>query len=220
MSISCPHLFKNREEAANLLSDLLNKNASTMDIVMAIPKGGVPIGHRIAKRLQLKFDLAMATSIHHPLNTAHSIGAVSLHDNYIKDPDKLVQQELELMMLEIRRQLNEKYTLYMGCVHNPEIITGKSIIITDDGLTTGQTMLSAIRSVKKQNPKQIIVAVPVASKNTINLLHKEVNQVICPVMPDKVESVGDYYEDYHQISDKEVIEHIRKFNLTAKIVHI
>jgi len=212
MIASNNYTYKNREKAAILLANFLSRYAGLNGVVLSIPRGGVAIGYIIAKALNFKLDLALSKKIGHPIHREYAIGAVSLYDSFVKDLKLVSQEYVEKQIQAIRRRLNEIYKLYMGSGHSPEILSGKIVILTDDGLATGNTMLSSLHTVRKQHPRKVIVAAPVSSQAAINLIAEEADEVVCPLIPYPFNSVGQFYEDFRQLSDKDVIEYIERHN--------
>lgn len=211
------HSYKNREEAGHLLAASLDRYADMNGVVLAIPRGGVPIGYIIATALNFKLDLALSKKIGHPLHKEYAIGAVSLTDSFVEDNTLVSSRYIEQEISVIRARLREMYRMYMGANHTPEALSGKTVILTDDGLATGQTMLSTIQMVKTHHPNEIIVAVPVASQSSIDLLSARVDVIICPLVPDIFKGVGEFYEDFKQLSDEDVMEYIQRYNKTINI---
>jgi putative phosphoribosyl transferase len=203
--------FKDREDAALKLIPRLDKYRNEQGIALAVPRGGVPIAYYVAKAYDLPLELLMTKKIGHPLNNEFAIGAVSLEDHIIEKrsdvPDSFIQSEIE----RIRNSLQEKYRKFMG-ERKPAALENKVVIILDDGMATGNTILSSIAMIRKRNPKQIVVAVPVGSVQAVTRLRKEVDDVICLQTPEPFIGVGLYYESFEQVSDEEVIRLLKELN--------
>ncbi len=203
--------YTNREEAGHKLASMLSKLNGMDGVVLAIPRGGVPIGCIIAKEIHFKLDLALSKKIGHPLQREYAIGAVSLLDTFIENHYEIskdyIKEEEEL----IRQRLKEMYINYMGQDKTPEKLEDKIVIITDDGLATGRTMLGTIAMVKKHNPKRLIVATPVSSENAIQRIAREVDEVVCPFIPRAFTGVAAFYEDFTQVDDEQVRSYIQEF---------
>ena len=214
MSFEENHTYKDREAAGQRLAAALKQYTGLSGVVAAIPRGGVPVGFVIATRLKFKLDLALSKKIGHPLHKEYAIGAVSLTDSFVEDYQEISRDYIENEKQRIRNRLHEMYTKYMGADREPEKLRGKIVILTDDGLATGRTMLSTIGMVQQQRPDQVIVAVPVASRSSINMILKKVDTVICPWVPDTFRSVGAFYEDFEQVTDEAVTDYIQRYKLT------
>lgn len=208
-------MLKNRKEAANQLADKLQEYSSVEGVVLAIPRGGVPIGFEIAERLDWPLDLAMSKKIGHPTNKEYAIGAVSL-TGYVFNHDVEVPRDyLETEVARIRTDLQNKYHKYMDD-QAPVITTGKVVILADDGVATGQTLLSIIDLIRRDKPKKIIVATPVSSPRALQRIEAEADEVICLLTPEDFRSVGQFYENFEQVNDEEVMDqlHARRYKDT------
>ncbi|NGX41071.1 MAG: putative phosphoribosyl transferase [Candidatus Anoxychlamydiales bacterium] len=203
-------LFKNRQDAAKKLSSLLKKYKNKKDtIVIALPRGGVVIGDILSKELNLSLDIIVARKLSSPILEELAIGAICedfefLNEDLIKGYDV----SKEYLKKEIEKEKNlakERETLYR---QNKKSIylKDKTIMLVDDGIATGATMIAAIGALKKRKVKKIIVAIPVGPYFTIEKLTKLVDEVICPYMPDDFLAIAQYFEKFDQVSDTEVIE--------------
>lgn len=173
-------------------------------VVLAIPRGGVPLGFLISKYYKWPMDILLTKKIGHPANPEFAIGSVSLEGEVI-DPDYIKDKAyLKHEISRVRKILKERYHLFMGN-RKPEEIKGKTVIIIDDGIATGNTMLASIDVVRNHRPKQIIVAIPVAPPHTIRQLKEKADDVICLLVPADFRAVGQFYEDFSQVSDEEVL---------------
>ncbi len=197
-------ILKDRMEAGILLSEKLLKYQNTDTIILAVPRGGVPIGYEIARRLNLPLDIVLSKKIGHPSNREFAIGAVSMDalilDEHPNIPEEYIEREIE----RLRELLKEKYKLYMGN-RKPLEIEGKNIIIVDDGIATGNTLLASIAMLRKQNPAKIIVAVPVIPYETVPVFEEQTDEFIYLMAPRYFKGVGGFYEEFHQVEDEEVI---------------
>lgn len=211
MNFSVNYIYTNREEAGDKLASYLEKYKGMNGVVLAIPRGGVPIGCIIAKEIRFKLDLALSKKIGHPLQPEYAIGAVSLTDCFIEDYTEVPKDYIQKEEQRIRERLKEMYVSYMGENTTPVDLKDKIVIITDDGLATGRTMLSTIAMVKKQNPKRLIVAVPVSSENALQRIAREADEVVCPFIPRAFTGVAAFYEDFTQVNDEEVRSYIQEF---------
>lgn len=205
-------MFYNREDAGEkLAAELLSKYQGKTDlIVLAIPRGGVVLGKIIADKLNSPLDIIITRKIGAPDNPEFAIGAVAekgeplldeeIIGNYGITPDYL-DREISIQKEEIKRRIN----LYRQGGEKINI-KNKSVILVDDGAATGLNMLVAIKYLKTLGPSQIIAAVPVASLNTIEEIKKIADDSICLEMPRDFYAIGQFYTDFPQVSDNEVIE--------------
>jgi putative phosphoribosyl transferase len=199
-----PVLFKNREDAAHKLAEKLQAFKSMDCLVLAIPRGGVPLGKIIANELGCDLDLLYTKKIGHPHNKEYAVGAVSLY-GLSRNPNAPDVSDAYLVEQAgiIRRKLLEKKKELSG--NNESIsIENKTVIIVDDGIATGQTIAASINHLKEAGAKQIIIAVPVAPTSAAIFFSEKVNGFICLHTEDHFSSIGAYYEDFSQVSDEEV----------------
>ncbi|WGQ09858.1 phosphoribosyltransferase family protein [Pedobacter gandavensis] len=196
-------MFKDRTEAGQLLAERLKKYRNDPGIVLAVPRGGVPLAYFVAKELGYPLELILAKKIGHPTNKEYAIGAANLSDYFIIHPGDVSEDYIQQELLVIRTRLKEMYKKFMGN-KAPENIAGKTVIIIDDGMATGNTMLGTLKLIRKGQPGKIIIGVPVSSKEAVEKLSKEVNEVVVLLTPEAFYGVGAFYEDFNQISDEEV----------------
>lgn len=208
-------ILKDRKEAGLLLSEKLEKYQDTDTLILAVPRGGVPIGYEIAKNLNLQLDIILSKKIGHPLNKEFAIGAVSL-DSFLIDPHPEVSQAyIESEIKYLRELLEEKYALYMGN-RKPIDVKGKNVIIVDDGIATGNTLLACISMLRKNNPKKIIVAVPVVPADVVPVFKQKADEFIYLMAPIDFGGVGRFYENFEQVNDDVVIRMLSIVNLMGK----
>ncbi|MCL9808184.1 phosphoribosyltransferase [Flavobacterium luminosum] len=196
--------FKNRTEAGLLLSKQLSEYKNTNAVVLAIPRGGVPVGHIIAKELQLPLSIVLSKKIGHPNNKEYAIGSVSLDTVITENHTEIPPEYIENEIISLRKKLREKQKQYMGH-QNPIDVTNKNVILVDDGIATGNTVLVSIRMLRKSKPAQIIVAVPVVPYNKISLFEKESDVFVYLLAPEDFNAVGEFYEEFNPVEDDEVI---------------
>lgn len=204
--------FKNRSEAGIQLAVLLQKYAGDDLVVYALPRGGVPLGIEIAKKMQAPFDLVITKKIGHPGNPEYALCAIAEdgepvcnHDDIGYIDNKWLQEEIKRVREEIKRR-REKY---FGEIVHPNI-EGKTAIIVDDGIATGYTMLAAINEIKRRKPKKIVVAIPITPEDTARELRKITDDLVSvEIDPFYLGAVGAYYDDFRQVEDEEVISLIQ-----------
>lgn len=197
-------IFKNRKEAGEILAGKLLKLNSKDTIVLAVPRGGVPVGFEVARLLRVPLEPIMIKKIGHPANKEYAIGATSMDEFFIASQEHIPKEYIDAELVLIRRRLTEMYSKFMG-QKRPTNLKGMNVILVDDGMATGHTMMATLHVVKKSLPNQIIVAIPVASNNAIKLVKTLANVVVCIYIPDEFYGVGSFYEDFEQLTDKEVI---------------
>ena len=196
--------LKDRIEAGQMLSDKLKKYQNTDTIVLAIPRGGVPIGYIIAKNLGLSLDIVLSKKIGHPSNKEFAIGAVSLDSFIIDEHSSVSSSYIESEIKRLRTLLTEKYQLYRK---NKITISleGKEVILVDDGIATGNTLLVTIAMLRKKNVKKIIVAIAVLPTSAIEKFTTKADELVYLIASQNFTSVGAFYEEFNQVSDDEVI---------------
>jgi putative phosphoribosyl transferase len=199
--------FRDRNEAGRLLADALTKYAGLDPVVLAVPRGSVAMGRIIAERLNAPLDLVLVHKIGAPNNPELAIGSVTefgdIYPNEVAQEYRLTKEEIErLADIEIKKlkDKSERYRAHLSKID----VTDKTVIIVDDGIATGATILAAIRSIRKHDPKQIIVATAVAPPQTVATLNRECDEVVVLHTPERLWGVGMYFEDFSQVSDEEV----------------
>lgn len=208
--------FNNRTDAALKLIPYLSKYKNDKSVVLAVPRGGVPIAYHIAKYYNFPLELLMIKKIGHPSNPEFAIGAVSLEDYIIDERQHISEFFIDDQVKTIRKNLEERYKLFMGN-HTPIDLKDKILIIVDDGIATGNTILSSIKMLRKRHPAKIVIAVPVAPSQTAQRMAKEVDDFICPYLPDDFFGVGYHYLDFSEVTDEEVIRLLKEINQFKKV---
>lgn len=206
-------VLEDRIEAALLLSEKLKKYRNSNSVILAVPRGGVPIGFIIAKNLHLPLDIILSKKIGHPNNKEFAIGAVSMDSIIIDEHPDVPKEYIEKEVIRLRKLLQQKYSLYMGN-RNPIDITGKNVIVVDDGIATGNTILVSIAMLRKKKPAKIIVAVPVIPYDTVKTFEQHTDEFICLIASKYFRGVGGFYQEFPQVEDEEVI---RMLNTTPPI---
>ncbi len=202
-------LFRDRHEAGKLLAQkLLDLKGNPNAIVLGIPRGGVVVAYEVAKTLGLPLDVFVARKIGAPGNPELAIGAVASDGTVVLDelsislmgvPKQYIEKETERQKEEIRKRIQA----YRGGREGYSL-EGKIVILVDDGVATGATIIASLRAIKASNPSQIILAVPVAPPDTVEKLRREADKVICLYTPSPFWAVGAFYVNFEQISDEEV----------------
>lgn len=202
--------FTDRYDAAMQLAKKLEKYKGENGVVLAVPRGGVPIGYFIASQLGFELDLLMSKKLGHPYNEEFAIGAVGLEDEIIEETQGISLEYINEEVNNIHRQLKERYSKFM-VDKKPVDITGKIVIVVDDGVATGRTILATLEMLRRKNPAKLLVAVPVSSREAAERIRKEVDEFVCLYTPFPFYGVGRFYRDFSQTTDEEVITLLREF---------
>ncbi len=206
-------LFKNRFDAAEQLAEKLRKYKGQKKVmILAIPRGALQIGNILAKRLKLPLDIVLTKKIGHPYSPEMAIGAVSLEGEIIDPQFRDVSPEyIKNEIKELREKIKERSRRYRGKKPFPAL-KDKTVILVDDGAAMGHTMSAAIDLVKKENPKKIIVAIPVGSAEAVAMLKRKADQVICLSIPGSFMAIGQFYQQFEQVEDEEAIRLLKEAN--------
>lgn len=206
--------FKDRKEAGQILAIKLQKYKDDDAIVLAIPRGGVPLGYAIAKSLKLPLEVVLSKKIGHPLHKEYAIGAVTLKNRVLSDVTSHISSEyIEMETKRIREKLKKRFHEYYGN-RKPLPLKGHTLIVVDDGIATGNTILSTIEMLFEEKPHKIIVAIPVASNNALRKLqHSQyIDEVVCLLVPENFRAVGQFYQDFEQVDDATVARLLNEAN--------
>ncbi|TFH22838.1 phosphoribosyltransferase [Candidatus Bathyarchaeota archaeon] len=201
--------FVDRIDAGKRLASSLKNFSGKKGTVLAIPRGGVVVGYMIAKILNLPLDIIIPRKIGAPDNPELAIGAVAEDGTAILDQNliKYLGVSREYVIKEIERQKQEikrRFKLYRQGASYPDL-KGLDVIVVDDGIATGSTMKAALVSVRNRGAASITVAVPVGPPSTIEELGKMADRVVCLYMPELFQAICEFYRDFSQTSDEEVI---------------
>lgn len=206
-----PRLFRDRTDAGRMLAAQLKKYAGKPDlIVLALPRGGVPVAYEVAKALHAPLDVFIVRKLGVPGHEELAMGAVAsggvrvLNDHVVKGL-RIPQYVIDAVVNWETEELKRRERLYRGDRPPPDV-RGKTVILVDDGLATGSTMLAAVQALRQQGPDKIVVAVPVAAPDTCELVKAYVDEVVCAATPEPFYAVGLWYQDFSQTSDEEVRE--------------
>jgi putative phosphoribosyl transferase len=201
-------IFKNRHDAAQQLIIALSSLRDEDLVVMAIPRGGVPIASEIAEHFGWPLDLIFTKKIGHPANPELAIGSISLTNEIIDDRFSVAPDWLKEEIKRVRSKLRTKYEILMKD-RKPADVDGKKVLIVDDGIATGNTVAVAIEVMRQLHAKEIIVAVPVASVEAARCIKSKADKFICIHTPHNFMAVGQYYSEFPQVSDEEVLALMR-----------
>ena len=206
-----PKRFSDRREAGRLLAAKLAAYANRPDVVvLALPRGGVPVAFEVAQALNAPLDVFVVRKLGVPGYEELAMGAVAtgglriLNDQIVQDlriPDYVIDR----VAAEEGEELTRRERAYRGG-RPPLDVRGRTVILVDDGLATGATMCAAVMALRQHRPAHIVVAVPTASPETCEELKTEVDEVVCAITPEPFHAVGYWYEDFTQTTDQEVRE--------------
>lgn len=211
-----PVRFKDRVDGGQKLARELKKIDLENPVVLAIPSGGVPVGIEVSKFLDCPFDLIIVRKIKVPWNPEAGFGSVTSEGSPVFNPDPLnlirphlSEEQVDELVKNAQREIKHREKQFLAGKERIDI-KGKTVILVDDGLASGYTMLAAIKSIRKKKPDQVIVAVPTASGGAIELLEKEVDRVVTLYQHSKnlPFAVASSYKEWHDLTDEEVKEYL------------
>jgi len=212
--------FRDRSEAGRLLARELQRYAGRDDVVvLALPRGGVPVGYEVAKALGAPLDVFVVRKLGVPGHRELAMGAVASGGVLVLDEGLIRslgigKREIEETVAAELRELERRERAYRDGRDLPEL-AGKTVILVDDGLATGSTMRAAARAVREHHPAWIVVAVPVAAAETCDEFRGEVDEVLCAVTPRPFHAVGLWYDDFAQTSDQDVRELLARAGVSS-----
>jgi predicted phosphoribosyltransferase len=203
--------FRNRSDAGRLLAAKLGAYAHRPDvIVLALPRGGVPVGYEVARALDAPLDVFLVRKLGVPGHEEFAFGAIATGGIRVINQD-VVQalgippSVVEAIVAREQQELERRERLYRDTRPAPDV-RGRTVILVDDGLATGATMLAAVKALRAEGAGRIVVAVPIASPEACYQLEEEVDETICAVTPEPFHAVGLWYQDFSQTTDDEVRE--------------
>jgi len=200
-------MFADRQQAGKLLGQRLLEFKETAPVVLALPRGGLPIGRAVADALGAPLDVVVARKLGAPGNPEFAIGAVTARGHRV-----LNEQALRHVMLppgylehetEVQRKVAEERERRYRGVHTPQDLRGRTAILVDDGIATGMTMRAAIEDVRAQRPSQVVVAAAVMPPETFDEMQRLADHVVALLVPPDFYAVGQFYSDFTQVTDDE-----------------
>ena len=210
--------FRDRTEAGRLLGQELKRRLGRNDnlIILALPRGGVPVGFEVAQALDAPLDVFIVRKLGVPGHEELAMGAIATGGVRVLNQDVLryipvPQKAIDDVAAREQQELERREGSYRGS-RPPLDVHGKTVIVIDDGLATGSTMRAAVAALKKMQPRNIIVAVPVAAQQTCDEFRDEGIDIVCLRTPEPFQAVGLWYEDFSQTSDEEVHEFLNERN--------
>lgn len=203
--------YHNRTDAGEILADHLRDYAGRTDtIVLALPRGGVPVAAVVADKIGAGLDLILVRKLGLPGYEEFAMGAIASGGVQVMNDDMLVRHQvpeeaIDRVVARESAELQRREQAYRGDRPPPDL-GDRCVMLVDDGLATGSTMRAAIQVVRTQAPREVVLAVPVAPPTTVEKLRREVDKVICPATPESFMAIGRWYRDFTQTSDETVRE--------------
>lgn len=208
-------IFQDRSEAGAILANRLKSYATLGDVVvLALPRGGVPVGAEIARTLNAPLFVFLVRKLGVPGHQELAMGAITSGGTPIIDPAVTNKLHLSdrLVQSVVRREsqrLARSHNLYSAGRKSPDL-NGKIVILAEDGATTGSTLALAAQTIRQQGAAQVIVAVPVATPSAVSLLNKSADQIVCLMEPDKFVNVSHWYQQFDQLTDRQVCQMLER----------
>lgn len=218
-------MFYDRFDAANQLAEKLKKYKNAADtIIVAIPRGALEIGSVLCEKLNLPLDIVVTKKIGAPGNPEYAVGAVDPDGQVYLNPETLLYERIpDEYIVEEKKRLTEiikEKTEHYRKGLPKQNFTDKTIILIDDGIATGFTMRAAIAYLRRQKAKKIILAIPVAAKDSLNEIKKEVDEVICLQVPFFFGAVAQFYDIFTQVEDEQAIEYLQNAHKNIVTQHL
>jgi putative phosphoribosyl transferase len=212
--------FRDRTEAGELLADKLASYANKPNvIVLALPRGGVPVGAQVARRLNVPLDVFVVRKLGLPGHPelamgAIAIGGVRVINREIVDGLQIPELVIDAVVAQEQEELARRRHAYRGDLPAPEV-RGKTVILVDDGIATGSTMMAAVAALRQLDAGRIVIAVPVIARSTLHQIDQAADEVVAVMAPNEFHGVGAWYEDFSQTTDSEVRQLLGQTNHQA-----
>ena len=208
------NIFADRREAGARLATLLEHLTGEDPVVLALPRGGVPVAHPVAERLRAPLDVVLVRKLGAPGHEEFAIGAIAeggytVVNRQAVNAIGIAGEHLAEIVAKEYEELDRRALLYRG--HTASVsVEDTTAIIVDDGLATGSTMLVAVEAIRARGPRRLVVAVPVAPPETCQMLRNEVDELVCAITPDRFRSVSTWYRQFQQTTDDEVRDLLKR----------
>lgn len=215
--------FRDRTHAGQELALRLVEWADSGDLinllVLALPRGGVPVAVEVARALHAPLDVLVACEISTPIRPETPIGAIVADDPPLYDRQSLAMMHLSEdrlgdVVARERNELHRREYVYRGRRASPSV-HGRTVVLVDDGLATGLTATAALRFLRRHGPARLVLAVPVGSPRTTEAIRAECDDLICLEQPSSLHAVGEWYEDFSPVSDTQIADMLHTFHATA-----
>lgn len=210
-------VFEDRKDAGRKLAEALSGYKSRNPVILALPRGGVSVAAEVAERLDAPLDLVLVRKVGVPSQPELAMGAVVdgaepivVRNEEIIGLTGVTEKEFDEVCRQERAEIERRRAHYLGGRDRSEV-KGQVTIVVDDGIATGATMRAALMALRKREPRELVLAVPVAPLDTVERLQSEVDAIVCLDMPEDLGAIGYFYRDFRQISDSEVIETLQRF---------
>lgn len=206
--------YADRFQAGQVLAESLSSLRAQSVLVLALPRGGVPVGYAIATELEASLDVIVVRKLGVPMQPELAMGAIALGgvrilNAHVLSAAHVAEEEIDRVAHEELKELHRREAAYRGNRPLPSV-TGRIVILVDDGIATGATMRAAIAATRKLQPARLVVAVPVGPSETIVRLEQEADWVVCPLKPSHFFGISQFYDDFSQMTDEEVRELLRR----------
>jgi putative phosphoribosyl transferase len=209
--------FRDRSDAGRRLAKALSEYKGRSAVVLALPRGGVPVAAEVATALDAPLDLILVRKIGVPTQPELAMGAVVdgtapivVRNEEVIELSGTTADEFDAACIRELAEIERRRQLYIGERARAEI-TGQVVIVIDDGIATGATTRAALQAIRNRKPKELVLAVPVAPPDTITQLRREVDALICLETPELFGAIGYFYRDFRQVSDQEVVAILKRF---------
>ena len=208
-------VFADRREAGKRLASALERYKLRRPVILALPRGGVPVAYEVAAALGAELDIILVRKLGAPAQPELAIGAIAsrgvrvLNEDVIAGWQGLDEELIEHIAIREQRELERREALYRGDRPYPDL-AGRDVVLIDDGLATGATMRAAAKAARMSAPASIVVAVPVGAPGAVRSIAEDVDNVVCLDTPEPFMAIGYFYRDFGQVSDEEVAELLKK----------
>lgn len=208
-------LYTDRAQAGRALAAALREYADRPDVVvLALPRGGVPVAYRVAETLGAPLDVFLVRKLGFPGSEEFAMGAIAsggvrVLNEAVIERYGVPEAVVETVVRREERELSRREKSYRGDLP-PLDLRGKTAIVVDDGLATGFSMRAAVKALRSLGPSRVVVAVPVGPRETVEELRLLADEVVCPATPEPFLAVGRFYEDFDQTSDREVVDFLAR----------
>jgi putative phosphoribosyl transferase len=208
-------IFENRVDAGRRLADKVGAYARDA-VVLGIPRGGVPVAFEVAQALEAPLDVFLSRKLGVPGQEELAFGAVAsggvrVLDREIIEEVGISAQEIEEITERVRKELERRERVYRGN-RPPLAVEEKTVLLVDDGIATGSSMRAAIDALRQMRPARLVIAVPVAPLHTVERLKSEGDEIVCVYAPESFYAIGQFYSDFSQVTDEEVIDLMQRAN--------